>query len=308
MIYNEETSPSPVNLKPKAGGDSHGIRWAFTYPLSSPGKIAVDTRSHIYVEERLPDERHGFDPENKVLQDSVVLHFDEDGRFIEYLGQGGPGGGPFSRITGLYTTVNNEVVVVCRMTQGWNIYWYSAYGEQIFLIQLNNNAIPMPQGQPGSLISVDNVMAAPDARKLYIKVDYYRNMYDESTNTRVSTEPANSLVWVFDVDGNIYEESMEVPFFEYNYTGRGPQPSAPLLYSMLGLAQEGRVLLYFPVDTGYELLIMYPGGRQKRGFISVDPDELRFNDFHLSPEGILCALLVDEWKAKLVWWRMDKLL
>jgi hypothetical protein len=77
---------------------------------------------------------------------------------------------------------------------------------------------------------------------------------------------------------------------------------------MLGLAQEGRVLLYFPVDTGYELLIMYPGGRQRRGFIKVDPDELRFNEFHLSPEGILCALLVDEWKAKLVWWRLDKLL
>jgi hypothetical protein len=38
----------------------------------------------------------------------------------------------------------------------------------------------------------------------------------------------------------------------------------------------------------------------------VDNEELQFNDFHLSAEGILSALLVDEWKVKLVWWRPDK--
>jgi len=308
MIYNEETVPSPVNLKPKAGEDSHAIRWAFTYPLLSPGKIIVDTRNHIYVEERLPAERHGFDSEERVLLDSIVLHFDEDGRFIEYLGQGGPGGGPFSRITGLYNSVQNEVVVVCRMTRGWDVYWYSAQGEQIFLIQLKNNAIPVPQGRSDFTVSVDNIMAAPDERKLYIKVDYYLNVYDESTHTRVSTEPASSFIWVFHVDRNTYNESIEVPFYEYIYPGRGRQANAPLLYSMLGLARDEKILLYFPVEAGYNILMMYPGGRQRRGFIRVDPDELRFNDFYLSPEGILCALLVDEWKAKLVWWRMDKLL
>ena len=308
MVYNDETAPSPVNLKPKAGGDSRVIRWAFTYPLLSPGKITVDTRNHIYVEERMPAERHSHDPENRVLLDSAVLHFDEDGRFIEYLGQGGPGGGPFSRITGLYTSGDDEVVVICRMIQGWNVFWYSAQGEQIFLIQLKNDAIPVPQGRPDLSASVDNVIAAPDARKLYLKVDYYRNVYDESTNTRTGTEPAGSFVWVFDVDGNVYDETIEVPFYEYGYSGRGRQATAPLLYSILGLAQGGRILLYFPVETGYDVLMMYPGGRQRRGFIRIDTDELRFSDFHLSPDGILCALLVDEWKAKLVWWRMDRFL
>jgi len=101
---------------------------------------------------------------------------------------------------------------------------------------------------------------------------------------------------------------IEIPFYEYGRIERGRRASAPLLYSMLGLTQGGRILLYFPVESGYEVLMMYPDKRQRRGFIKVDPDELLFNDFYLSPEGILCALLADEWKANLVWWRMDMLL
>ena len=307
LIYNEEITPNSGSLKPKTGGDSHVIRWAFTYPFFSPSKITVDTRGHIYVEERLPNERYSFDAENKVLLDSVILHFDEDGQFIEYLGQGGPGGEPFPKITGLYTSENDEVAVVCRMMNGWNIYWYGIHGEQIFLIQLTNNAIPVPPDWSGFSTSVDAVMAAPDARKLFIKVDYYQNIYDKITNTRISTEPVSSLIWVFDVDTGVYGESIEVPFYEYSYTERGRKTTVPLLYTMLGLARDGRVLLYFPVETGYEILLIYPGGRQQRGLIRVDPEELRFNDFHFSPEGILCALLADAWKAKLVWWRMDRL-
>lgn len=76
---------------------------------------------------------------------------------------------------------------------------------------------------------------------------------------------------------------------------------------MLGLVQGGGILLYFPVEDGYTLLRMDSRGHgQRRGFIQVDPGELHFHDFYLSPEGILSALLADEWKIKVAWWRMDK--
>jgi hypothetical protein len=132
MVYNNETNAEPANIKPKTDDNIQLTRWAFTYPLRSPCKIAVDSRKHIYVEERLPPERHDFDSENRALQDSVILHFDADGRFIEYLGQGGQGGIPFPRITGLYTSANDEIAVVCRLPFGWNTHWYSPYGEQLF--------------------------------------------------------------------------------------------------------------------------------------------------------------------------------
>jgi hypothetical protein len=307
MIYNDETSPEPVSLKTDVENGAQVTRWAHTYPLRSTGKIAVDSRKHIYAEERLPAERHSFDSENKALQDRVILHFDSEGRFVEYLGQGGQGGAPFPLLAGLYTSVMDEIAVVCRLPAGWNIYWYSSQGEQLFLVQLKNDAIPAPPDWGDFTASVEAIIAAPDMRKLYIKVDYYRDILDESTNTRTSTEPVSSLIWILNVEKGIYESSVEVPFYETSVSANGRTEELRLLYSMLGLVRGGGILLYFPIETGYAVLRMDSTGRgQRRGLIKVDPGELRFNGFHLSPEGILSALLADDWKIKVAWWRMDK--
>ncbi|MCL2271049.1 MAG: hypothetical protein FWC24_06885 [Treponema sp.] len=307
MIYNNETNPEPISLKPRVDNGAQVTRWAYSYPLRSSGKIAVDSRKHIYVEEQLPYERHDFDNEYKALLDSVILHFDSDGRFIEYLGQGGQGGSPFPRIIGLYGSVSDEIAVVCRLPSGWNIYWYSNEGEQLFLIQVRDNAIPAPTDWQNYSSSVDAIMPAPDIRKLYIKVDYYRDVFDESTNTRISAEPISSLIWILNVEKGVYERSLEVPFYEHSLSEMDKTDYARLLYSMLGIVREGGILLYFPIETGYTVLRMDSEGHgQRRGLINIDSSELRYNNFHLSPDGILSALLVDDWKINVVWWRMDK--
>jgi hypothetical protein len=307
MIYNDETNPEPIGLKTNIEDSTQVTRWAFSYPLRSPGRIVVDSRKHIYAEDRLPYERHGFDAEDKALLDSAILHFDADGRFIEYLGQGGQGGSPFPRIVGLYTSIHDEIAVVCRTPAGWSVYWYTAQGEQLFLVRLNNKAIPAPPDWPSFSASVDSIAAAPDGRRLYIKVDYYRDIFDESTNTRASTEPVSSMIWILKVEDGSYEGSLEVPFFEHRFSEKGKMVNTRMLYSMLGLVRGGGILLYFPIETGYSVLLLDTDTReQRRGYINVDNSELQFNSFHLSPEGILSALLVNDLQIQLAWWRMDK--
>jgi hypothetical protein len=307
MVYNDETSSHPVSLKPRAADGEQLTRWALTYPLRSPGKISVDSRKHIYVEEQLPLERQSFDAENKALLDSVILHFDADGQFIEYLGRGGKGGGPFPHVAGLYASIHDDVAVVCRLPSGWNIYWYSDRGEQLFLVQIRDDAIPRPPDWPDFSASVDTIVAAPDVRKLYMKVDYYRDVFDESTNIRTSTEPVSSLIWILDIERGLYESHVEVPFYEYRFSENDRTVHMRLLYSMMGLVRGGVILLYFPIESGYAVLRMDSSGHgQRRGLIKVDPAELRYNDFYLSPEGILSALLAEDWKIKVAWWRMDK--
>jgi hypothetical protein len=325
MIYNEESNPAPLSLRTNTGENPMVTRWAFTYPLREPGRIAVDERKHIYVEDRLPDDRHGYDAETKALLDSIVLHFDEDGRFVEYLGQGGVGGSPFSRIAGLYSSMRDELVVVCRATTGWTVYWYAADGEILSVFRLQNNAIPVPADWPELSTSVDAIMAAPDSRELYLKVDYYRDTYDDSTNTRTGTEPDSSLIWVMDITSGSYVDCLEVPFLEWQLQINGRRETQRMLYSMLGLARGGQVFLSFPVDEGYSLLILRRGSasdlprdagsllpsvslEQRRTLIQVDREELYLNRFDLSEEGILSALLVSDYEAKIVWWRTDKIL
>ncbi|MDR3138137.1 MAG: hypothetical protein LBT95_00525 [Treponema sp.] len=306
MIYNEETNPPPLSLRPMEAGEVV-TRWALSYPLRSPGKITVDSRKHIFVEEYLPPERHGYDAEHKALLDNIILHFDAEGRFVEYLGQEGIGGSPFPRISGVYTSVGDELAVVCRFASLWQIYWYDTEGTLLFLVQLQNTAIPVPPDREGIIPSVDTIAVAPDERKLYLKVDYYRDTYDESTNTRSGNEPDSSIIWIMNVEDGLYTGTVEAPFFEYTFTENNRKVGVKMFYSLLGIIKNRRIFLSFPVETGYALLILDSDApEQRRGFIRVDPEELQFNAFDLSGEGILSALLVNDWDVKLVWWRIDK--
>ncbi|MDR1411740.1 MAG: hypothetical protein LBI91_06020 [Spirochaetaceae bacterium] len=312
MIYNEETNPLPLTLNTDPEGGGIVTRWAYTYPLREPGAIAVDSRKHIYAGDRFPYERHSYDTENRTLLDSLVLHFDEAGRFVEYLGQEGIGGTPFSRINGLYASMQDELAVVCRNSVGWNVYWFDPDGTLLYLVPIRNDAVPVPQDRSDAQPQVDTVMAAPDKRQLFIKVDYYRATYDESTNTRSGAEPDSSVVWIMDVETGAYADTLEVPFFETD-SGQNRRQSEKLFYSMLAVIRDGRVFLCVPQEGGYSLLILgkeagQGGGLvQRRGFIQVGDDELEFNAFNVSEEGILSGLLATEWEAKLVWWRTDRM-
>jgi hypothetical protein len=309
MIYNEETNPVPMTLKPLQG-DNVSTRWAVSYPLLEPGEITVDSRKHIFVRDRLPYERHSYDPEGRSLLDNIILHFDADGRFVEYLGREGIGGSPFPKIEGLFISRDDELAVVCRLSAGWNIYWFEADGNLLFIVQLKNESVPVPPDRDLTLSSLDAIIAAPDSRKLYIKVDYYRDIYDESTNTRTGNEPDSSIIWVMNAENDSWEKTIEVPFFEYTYTEQNRRLSSRMLYSLLGVMKDEKIFLTFPVEGGYSVLLLYPDSssliEQQQGFIQVKDEELNFNAFDLSEEGILSGLLVDDWKVKLVWWRTDK--
>jgi hypothetical protein len=317
MIFNEETNPPPLSLRPLQDG-SLVTRWAVSYPLQNPGVIAVDSRKHIYVQDELPVERHSYDAENRAYLDSIILHFDADGRFVEYLGRDGIGGSPFPKIESLHISENDDLAVVCRMSTGWNIYWFNAEGAFLFVIQLKNEAVPVPVDRDMVIPSLDAIVAAPDSRKLYVKVDYYRDTYDESTNTRTGNEPDSSVVWIMDAESGVWEEekSVEVPFYELSYTERNRRYTIRVFYSMMGVTRDGRIFLYFPAEGGYSLLLLSSdsaqgaeasGAEHQQRMIRVDNEELQFNIFHLSEDGILSALLLDDWQVRLAWWRTDRI-
>ena len=63
MIYNDETNPAPITLRTNISSDEQATRWAYSHPLEEPGWITVDSRKHIFVEDRLPSQEHRFDPD-----------------------------------------------------------------------------------------------------------------------------------------------------------------------------------------------------------------------------------------------------
>jgi len=305
MIYNEETNPAPITLKTNISVEEQTTRWAYTYPLNAPGWITVDSRRHIFAEDRLAEQSHRSDPESRAVLDGIILHFDQDGRFLNYLGREGIGGSPFPRIVGLATSIRDELAVICRIPDGWNVYWYNASGMLLYLVKIVSDAIPSYPDWPQAITAVDHVTAAVDARKLLIKVDYSRDTFDQLTNTRTGSEPISSVIWILDVEDGSYSDSVEVPLFEISENSRSV--GIKVFYSMIGVMRGGKALLYFPVETGFSILFVDSHSReQRRGYLNFFIDELRYNDFFISPDGILCAMFADNFNVKLLWWRTDK--
>ncbi|MDR0464387.1 MAG: hypothetical protein LBG94_04625 [Treponema sp.] len=307
MIYNEETNPPPITLK-TITEDEQVTRWAYTYPLEEPGWITIDSRRHIYVEDRLPHEEQRYDSETRALLDGVILHFDQEGRFINYLGREGIGGSPFPRIVGLSTSSRDELAVICRLPSGWEVFWFNSSGTLLYLVKISSDVTPVLADWPQALATIDNIMASVDSRQLLIKVDYSRDTFDESTNIRTGNEPFNSVIWVLNVEDGTYSDSVEVPLYEITENGR--PANIRIFHIMLGVARNGKVLLYFPGENdGYSLLyVNIRSHEQRRGSIHFSNAELRYNDFFLSTDGILCAMLADNYNVKMVWWRTDRLM
>jgi len=306
VIYNEETNPPPITLHRGIDEEGMATRWSITYPLREPGVLTVDSRKHIYTADKVGEDRSLNDAEDKSLLDNIVLHFDDAGRFVNFLGQEGIGGKPFPQIMGIYASRDDEIAVVCLLSSGWNIYWFNSEGTLLFLVPLRRDSIPLPPNAEVTA-SMDMVAAAPDDRKLFFKVNYYKTITDENANSMIV--PDTSLVWIMDVETGTYEQSIGVPFFEYTVTENNKKVTQKLPYAMLGVIKDSRVFMYFPVDGGYSLLVLTAGSSEQRlGFIQVKNDELEYNTFNLSAEGILSGLLSTEWDARLVWWRTDRLL
>jgi hypothetical protein len=308
MIYNEETNPQPLTLKKDVTSTEVVTRKAIAYPLINNGEITVDSRKHLYVEDKLPLDRQKYDENKGALLDSIVLHFDTDGNFIEYLGQEGMGGTPFPYITGIYSSINDELAIVCRVQSGWQVYWFDKEGNALFLIPIKRDDVPIPGDKTG-VASLDSVMVTPDARHLVLKVDYYKDIYDETTNTKAGIAFDGSMLWIMNVENGVYITSVPIPQYEQFTENNSEEENTELIYSLLGVSRGGKVFLYVPIAEGYTLLIVnLESKEQKQGILHIDPDELVFSTFHVSIDGIVSALLASEFEAKVVWWRTDRLI
>ncbi|MDR2490485.1 MAG: hypothetical protein LBD20_03675 [Spirochaetaceae bacterium] len=309
MIYNDETNPEPLTLKSRTDS-TNATRWSIVWPLQEPCAIAVDSRKNIYVADKLSGERHAYDMEERALLNYSVLRFDIDGNFVDYLGQEGPGGRPFPRIDNIYTSVNDELAVVCQLPKGMAVFWFNSQGSLLYNIRIKNDALPTPPDRGGLLAVLNGISAAPDSQTIYLKIDYYREIQNEMTQTISGMEPDGAVLWAMDAASALFTSNVDIPFYEGTITVNNRRNTENLLYTMFGAMNGGSIFFYFPVENGFSILVLdgTTGEERAHSFIRVDNSELQFFAFDVSVDGILSALLSGPYEAKLVWWRTDRLI
>ncbi len=314
MIYNAEQNPEPVVLKRAAAGAGDAVdsaRKAVPYPFRALGEVAVASDQTLYVEDRLPPERRIQDKESGALLDRVVLRFTKDGRYADYLGQEGLGGTPFPYILGVYTVSSDDCVVVSMTQAAWLAHWFDSKGLLVGSARLPRDDLPRPEKGGDLIASLDKVVPDVDGRYLFFKVDYYRESIDPATRASSGIEFASSWVYRMSLRDGSYSDRWLIPAFEASAKD-GPDGQT-IKYSrvpeFLGVA--GNALFFISADDkGSTLITTFDRTTRAvtKYLIDIAQDELLYNSYFLSREGILCAILATRYEARVVWWRFDKII
>jgi len=309
MVYNPDKNPPPVTLQPAQTGSAVQGRTARPYPFSAPGEIAVDSKRTIFVEDRVPENRRSYDDGIAASLEFVVLRFSRDGEYLDYLGQEGVGGTPFPMLSGLYITPSDECIVVSLTGVGWSIFRFDPRGTLMSTITVKRDDLPRPPEESSSIASMDSIVASPSGSGLLLKIDYYREVIDQETHTQAGIDFSSSWAWLMDGSTGSYTERYELPGFESIAEHKHDDQRVPRAWQLAGAA-AGQIFLMAADDDGstyYGLFDMHTKSF-RRFSLRIDPDEMQYTAFSLSPDGILSAMLGAPYEARFVWWRFDKMI
>ena len=310
LYYNDEV------LKDVAFAGKNSInstKKAVAYPFNTLGPVAVDSRKYIYAVDTLPVERQERDVANRLLLSFVVLRFDSNGKFIDYLGQQGPGGTPFPYVKNIYTTQENELVVICTTNDGLVAYWFSTTGFLLYTVPVSKNTVPhldvAEESETPAFISLENIVPDCSEHKLYVKVDYYVASLDSQLKVQSGVDYYTTLLCPLDVTTGRYEHPLEIPSYEYSVTENLTKEIYNLPFDFLGVTENGWFFFIVPNETGFIVQMVQPDGQRivKRA-LEVDHSKNLYYTLSLSGNGIISALFVKSEHAETVWWRTDSLL
>ena len=312
LFYNDEEMESQKfadkNIR-------NSTKKAISYPFNHIGPLAVDSRNYLYVSDVLPVEKHERDEKQRLLLDFVILRFDSDGNFVDYIGQQGPGGTPFPFVKNIFVTKLNELVVLCTTNDGPVVYWFNEKGFLLYKIPITQQTIPSPGKDEGNPLdgkyysSVGNVVPDWVNHRLFIHVDYYQDAVDADSKILNGVDYSMSLLYQLDLETKRYEAPLEIPSYENVEVDSLSKETYEIPYDFLGVTDSGWFFFIVPDDNGYLIQMVQPDGQRilKRS-LSVDHAKNVYASLSLSESGIISGLFIQSDSAKIKWWRTDSLI
>ncbi|MGL4982966.1 MAG: LIC_12708 family protein [Treponemataceae bacterium] len=311
VYYNPDTNlvPSFINQE-NSLARKITTQQAIPHPFQTLGKIAVDSNKNIYVVDQLPEDRQEQDSREMLLLREVVLRFSSDGTYMDYVGQGGLGGRAFPFIRDIFTTKANELVVVSVTNKGLLVNWFSENDMLKYSIPLNTESLPNPhKGTKEVYITLDSVVPDYDAEKLYLKIDYHSRKIDPNSNVQSGITYLESYLYPFDIQTAEYGKPILIPSHETVVKDNFSETVYTNPYEFLGMSDTGWFFFVSPDDTGYMVqIIKSDNSRIIKKHLQISRDEMLYNSLSLSQEGIISALLANNFEASVVWWRTDTLI
>lgn len=326
IIYNPETNPEPSfvrNIKNTKGSSTATTeefsqntitQTAQKHLFNQISNISANSEKNIFVVDQISQERQEQDLQTKTILKEVVLRFTNDGKFIDYIGQEGPGGTPFPFIKDIFVTKNNELIVTCITTEGNTVFWFNSAGFLKYTIPIKTESIPLVKDEYDMdsteyFVTIDKIIPDFTKQKLYIKTDYHKTVIDTESNVQSGIEYYQTLLHPLNVENGQFEESLVIPPYEDVVTDGFSKLTYNTAFDFLGVTESGWFFFMTPDNTGYVIQMIQPNGQRiiKR-HINYNRDKTVYQNFTLSDNGIISSLLATNENASVVWWRTDTLI
>lgn len=302
LIYNPDRNPYPAELMSLQTEEPGGNRKVIPWQFNSPSALAVSEKSIFVVDKVAPTRQV---KEKNVLMDRTILQFNSMGEYVNFIGMDGLGGQPFPYIEDIWISNKSELIVLYRTRdssdESWFVNWYTASGNLRYSVEIRESMIPMPAGETDLSISLDNVVPDLDSYEIYLKMTYFRTGGDDGPG---DVKEVFGGTLNFNVVEKLWHDWTRLP--ENKRTVDDMEIASP--YNLIGTVKSHQFFISLSGSNSYSMLIRDENGLFSEEYkLVLDDRDILNTDFYLSDEGILCAMVYTDSKARLVWWRTDKL-
>ena len=203
-------------------------------------------------------------------------------------------------------------MIFSRYPKGWKVFWFSDDVKPLYVVDIPHAQLPVPDAvaAPDIIALLETLEVDPVDRTLYAKIDYYADSIAQESEE--GNGFGGSYVWWLDVADGSYGGSVRIPDNQ-RLSGKPSiyrEKLFPLMYELVGVVRGGYLyLMSLQGRNSYKLMLMTTDGLVvKSGIVNYGEDRLFVKETHVSPDGILSALLCWEKGVEVAWWRVDRFL
>lgn len=310
LYYNEERNPPPVLVSTTAEPGTAANKRGFPFPFRDVGEIAVTTDGVLLVEDRVSSDREEYDSDLNTLLRNTIRRFGPDGTQMSEIGQEGIGGTPFPYIVRLQVSIDNDVAVMAMTRDAWLVYWYTSEGRYVDSVRITQSDLPLPGEDV--LPSLDTMYAGPDAKLVYVKIDYYGIVGEAEEREEQNVGYLKSVVTWMDPSEGVFQGKIDLPktYFSSGVAELFNRREEEVMYEFLGVGKNGLMFFLSPArQDAYRLTVMNMNGMVVlQSEIQLSDEQTVYRTFHVDRNGLLAALSANEMSVDVLVWRTDELI
>lgn len=291
-LYDPEGSTPPEFIQKVEGSGKEPQtapgRYAAATRMVAPTLVAVDSTQTLYLADK---------PAAPLSGGNVVRRFGSQGKELAFIGQEGPGGTPFKKITSLRVMDDDSLAVVSSTSEGYMLDRFASDGSLLSALKMDSSG-PALNASAGYRANIDGMAfkGKDDVYEITLKIDLYGESVEKKSGASAGYDVVES--WLVTLDGASGRQ-----ISQFRVWAKGSTQEDPIL-----LGQRAGQYLLLQVGTGgsgYSLLVVDGKGKTRGKYRMELPEGMKLvSTLKLIQGNRLTGIVGGDKSALALWWSL----